>query len=86
MVRNYLYQNANVTVEAYGVNVSTIVDVRPLQLFYTVCCFPRSRRISSAKVLPLQRLLLSDVCSPLLHPSLVQFAGVQHLQSCQDVV
>lgn len=26
VVRNYLYQNANVTVEVYGVNVSTIVD------------------------------------------------------------
>jgi hypothetical protein len=27
LVRNYLYQNANVTVAVYGVNVSTIVDV-----------------------------------------------------------
>ena len=27
LVRNYLYDNANVTVAVYGVNVSTIVDV-----------------------------------------------------------
>lgn len=28
-VRSYLAENANVTVEAYGVTVQTIVDVRP---------------------------------------------------------
>jgi hypothetical protein len=33
LVRNYLYQNANVTVEVYGVNVSTIVDVSAFSSF-----------------------------------------------------